>query len=214
METTIKIQKEFEVLVSELEKLKKINEITSSNANNANKTINEIESFVIAVNSFKKRVEDDYKNKKKDLEAVLNSLSIAFEAINQNTEKHSERFSELLKELSDKSFEETFKIQNTLIKKVDKYSEELSEVNKENRVSIELFTSTTIKQINKRERLLEDRINAISEKLESVLTKQNEINERTQNEININKTENRKRTLFEIAFAIILIGLLLGLLIK
>jgi predicted DNA-binding protein len=151
MENTIEIQKEFEVLVSELNKLKKINQITSTNAENAERTINEIESFILAVNSFRQGVENDYKNKKEDADKVIDSLSLAIKTIIKNTEKHSDEFSKLFDGLSNNFVEETSKTHTKLIKQIEEYSEKLSDINLVNRENIEIFTKTAVEKINERE---------------------------------------------------------------
>ncbi|EPR69598.1 hypothetical protein [Cyclobacterium qasimii] len=236
MENTIEIQKEFEVLVSELNKLKNINQITSTNAENAKRTINEIESFILAVNSFRQGVENDYENKKEDADKVIDSLSLAIKTIIKNTEKHSDEFLKLFDGLSNNFVEETSKTHTKLIKQIEEYSEKLSDINAVNRENIEIFTNTAVEKINERELSLNENINrinnaislnhkslnekiidienAVKEKTEIIATKQNEINQKTETEINTNREEIKKSKTIQIIIAVITIGLLLGILLK
>lgn len=64
MEKIIKIQEEFEGLISELEKLKTVNQLTSENTKSTTKVISKISSFIDSVNTFKLSVIKDYDDKK------------------------------------------------------------------------------------------------------------------------------------------------------
>ena len=81
MSKNIELQEEFEVLLSELERLRSINEITSENSSNAKKSINEIRSFVESVNIFKRTVEDDYGSKKEMLQKTEDKLNSSLKKI-------------------------------------------------------------------------------------------------------------------------------------
>jgi F0F1-type ATP synthase assembly protein I len=56
--------------------------------------------------------------------------------------------------------------------------------------------------------------NAVKEKTEILATKQNEINQKTEAEINTNRKEIKKSKTIQIIIAVITIGLLLGILLK
>ena len=75
MENTIEIQKEFEILVSELERLKSINELTSSNANSAKTVINEIDKIADAAKQIHASVELDFLQKNEKINELLAELS-------------------------------------------------------------------------------------------------------------------------------------------
>lgn len=75
MENTIEIQKEFEILVSELERLKSINELTSSNANSAKTVVDEIDKIANAAKQIHSSVELDFLQKNEKINELLLQLS-------------------------------------------------------------------------------------------------------------------------------------------
>ena len=103
MENTLEIQKEFEILVSELERLKSINELTSSNANSAKVVVNEIEKFIKSVEQFKLIIDQDLNHKNSKIELILKQLEEAVISIANDTKNSVTEHSNNLKVLHEKS---------------------------------------------------------------------------------------------------------------
>lgn len=103
METTLQIQKEFEVLISELEKLKSINEITSSNTKAAEMIVTEIEMFIKSIQEFKIAIDTDLQQKNSQIELVLEKLSETISSFKDYTEKSVKDHSSKIEQLHEKS---------------------------------------------------------------------------------------------------------------
>jgi hypothetical protein len=150
MKQTFELQQEFEGLISELSRLKSINEITSENSNNAKKTIDEIESFVMAVSIFKTSVEKDYLEKKNNFEKFENALKTSIKSLEINIDKQAKRFEELGNNYSDESVKS------------------LENINKSFGEKIEQFTQLTAKTLVERENNLSVSIQSILDKLSEI----------------------------------------------
>jgi hypothetical protein len=75
MEESIKIQEEFENLITQLERLRNINELTSANADTAQLVISKIESFIQSTNEFKNKINQDIEQKTTSIQRLIESLS-------------------------------------------------------------------------------------------------------------------------------------------
>ncbi|MFI3240244.1 MAG: hypothetical protein R3Y22_06620 [Bacteroidales bacterium] len=124
---TEEIQKEFETLVSELEKLKSVNELTSTNAESANKLVKQVDIFVRSIEQFKFVIDEDYKKKSNDLGDILERLDDVILSVNSNTKKNIDDHTNTLKELHDKS--DSIMNQNYIVfnKEVNTLDSKLSE---------------------------------------------------------------------------------------
>lgn len=129
MENTIEIQKEFEILVKELERLKSINELTSSNADSAKNVVNEIDKFVKSVEHFKTAIDKDLKEKSSKIDLILKQLDETVLSIESNTQKSVNDHSEKLKELHEKSDLLINQNKDDFIKEVHKFKDELTKYN-------------------------------------------------------------------------------------
>src|SRR6056297_2217779 len=126
MAKTLEIQKEFENLISELEKLKNINEITSSNTTNTKKIINEIDSFVKATKDLEDEIHKDFNQKKHEIGKLLESVSNTISDINKSHEEHKEIIERHTESLIKASSEEISEIINQLKENIKDYQQDLS----------------------------------------------------------------------------------------
>lgn len=140
MKQTFELQQEFEALISELSRLKTINEITSENSNNAKKTIDEIESFVIAVSIFKTSVEKDYLEKKNNFEKFENALVSSIKSLEINIDRQAKRFEELGNNYSDESVKSLENIDKSFGEKIEQFTQLTAQtfVERENNLSLAL----------------------------------------------------------------------------
>lgn len=140
MKQTFELQQEFEGLISELSRLKSINEITSENSNNAKKTIDEIESFVMAVSIFKSSVEKDYLDKKNNFEKFENTLETSLMSLEINIDKQAKRFEKLGSNYSDESVKSLENIDISFGKKIEQFTQLTAQtlVERENNLSLSL----------------------------------------------------------------------------
>lgn len=140
MKQPSELQQEFEVLISELNRLKSINEITSENSTNAKNTIDEIESFVRSVNVFKASVEKDYLAKKNDFEKFEKTLETSVKALVTNIDKQAKRFEELGNNYSDESVKSLENIDKSFGEKIEQFTQltERTLVERENNLSISI----------------------------------------------------------------------------
>lgn len=81
MEETIKIQEEFENLIEQLERLKNINELTSANAESSQKVISQIDKFVLSINEYKKKLEEDLTLKSESIDKLILNLDKAIDSL-------------------------------------------------------------------------------------------------------------------------------------
>lgn len=82
MEESIKIQEEFENLIEQLERLKNINELTSANTESARKVINQIDTFVLSTNAYKKKLEEDLTLKSQSIDKLILHLDKSIDSLN------------------------------------------------------------------------------------------------------------------------------------
>ncbi|WP_233897314.1 hypothetical protein [Tenacibaculum piscium] len=236
MDSTLKIQEEFEVLVSELEKLRNINQLTTTNTENAEKTINEIASFVKSVDVFKNSIENNYSNTKKELDNAVVSFSESISSINKNTAKQSDTFLELLKSISDKLAASNSKKVEELNIEVEKYTKSLSEIKSENTNTIRKLSSSLLndlkaqnvdffnkinslniiinsnyKKLSEKQAIFEDKI---FKKIEAVENITNKESLKVRVEIEKISTENKQTKMILIISVIIIITLIIALFIK
>lgn len=120
MDSILEIQKEFEVLVSQLERLKNINELTSSNAENAKKIVLQINTFMKSIDTYRNTIEADYKAKSEKIEELLSAI----EKVNLQIDKRTKDLPNIIsssiniyKEESNQYFKDNFTDINNLIKK-------------------------------------------------------------------------------------------------
>ena len=128
MSRNIELQEEFEVLLSELERLRSINEITSENSSNTKKSINEIRSFVESVNVFKRTVESDYESKKEMFEKTEDNLNSSLKKIDiyvSGYKKELQKLGDNHKQTASKIIEKNDKNTRDLI---TEYQAKLNEV--------------------------------------------------------------------------------------
>ena len=223
MSKNIELQEEFESLISELERLKSINEITSENSNNAKKTIDEIESFVKSVNLFKTSITEDYKSKKKDFDAIENSLNKTLGTLIGNVEKQTKKFENLASTYTNNSNKTLESVKGTLEEKINDFTSEISTLKEKLETDITEFTKVTSKEIDDSSIKLNDLFILIKASLEKELTNLNKVSNDNQNEVlrqfqflnnelETNKTRVKKLTIVIIAgvaIAILTFGFLL-----
>jgi hypothetical protein len=82
MEESIKIQEEFENLIEQLERLKNISELTSANTESAQNVINQIDSFVLSTNAYKKKLEEDLTLKSQSIDKLILHLDKSIDSLN------------------------------------------------------------------------------------------------------------------------------------
>lgn len=82
MEESIKIQEEFENLIEQLERLKNITELTSTNTESAQKVINQIDTFVLSTNAYKKKLEEDLTLKSQSIDKLILHLDKSIDSLN------------------------------------------------------------------------------------------------------------------------------------
>lgn len=93
MNEVISIQKEFESLVAELEKLKSINELSSANANNTTKLVKATDSLIKKINDFQLILEKHYQTKENQLEKITDGFNKVFEASEKSIQIQQDKFS-------------------------------------------------------------------------------------------------------------------------
>jgi hypothetical protein len=164
MEQIIKIQEEFENLISELNNLRKVNQLTSENTQNATKVISEITSFVNSINSFKISVFKDYEAKKVDFENAIELLSSSFNNIDDNTSQQSKNLIKLLDDTKISVNQEVDDLKVKIKSTTDDYIDSLKSINTSIQKSIELFAQTTANSIEAREANLVSIIENIDQK--------------------------------------------------
>jgi hypothetical protein len=177
MEEVLKIQEEFENLISELENLKQVNQLTSENTQNTKEVISAITSFVDSVKSFKLVVTEDYEAKKSAFENVVELLNSSFEGIDENTIQQSNKLTKLLKDTKNSMTQEIYELKVKVKATTDEYIESLKEVNSNIQESIELFTKKTVDSIGGREVNLVSQIVNIDRKIDLLELEFNKTNE-------------------------------------
>ena len=86
MEESIKIQEEFENLIEQLERLKNITELTSTNTESAQKVINQIDTFVLSTNAYKKKLEEDLTLKSQSIDKLILQLDKSIDSLNDQSQ--------------------------------------------------------------------------------------------------------------------------------
>lgn len=103
MKTTIEIQREFESLVLQLDRLRSINELTSTNAESAERVINKIDLFIASANQLKLSIDEDINAKSAQISEMASHLNTTIEHIDNRAEnvliKHSRSIEDLHEKL-------------------------------------------------------------------------------------------------------------------
>lgn len=218
MENTLEIQKEFEILVSELERLKSINELTSSNANSAKVVVNEIEKFVKSVEQFKLAIDQDLKHKNSKIELILKQLEEAVISIANDTKNSVTEHSNNLKVLHEKSDLVINEHKEILIIELSKFVGALSNLSESISLKIDSSSSNISDKIREQNEQIEKQLKKISELIEMRLsTVENSLNDKfgaLQRLIEQNKKLNKRNGVILIVSAILTLGLLIALLLK
>jgi DNA repair exonuclease SbcCD ATPase subunit len=196
MSKNLELQEEFEALIKELERLKSINEITSENSNSAKKTIDEIESFVKSINVFKTSIEKDYNSKKKDLEAIENSLTESLATFNSQIENQTKKFETLQSNYAIEFSQTLDSIQCKLDEKIHSYTSEVISLKEQLQKDIKEYIQLNSKQI-------EDQTTHL---IKTVTDNQKEISELFQflnDDIASNSTKIKNLTIFIISTVVL-----------
>ena len=152
MENFIKVQEEFEKLIGQLEKLKEINKLSSLNTEPAQKVINQLDGFVISVNDFKKKIDEDFEVKSasvnqllKDLETGVEKIELTAKELSISVGNSIDHFTnEITSSLNDyfNKFNYTIEANSTEIN--DKLNNIKEELEKNQLLNIKRFRSTKI----------------------------------------------------------------------
>lgn len=167
MEKTITLQKEFEELISELERLKSINEITSKNSNNAKATIDEIKGLFKAIDKFKNIIEKDYAAKKEEFETAKISLNEAIESLSNTNNKASKTNEKLQETFTNKTIETSEKFIKNLGDEIDRFKNETEIVKKTIKAHVTAFTKTTTDHLSEETLKLQEALIDSNEKQHS-----------------------------------------------
>ncbi|MCG2431855.1 hypothetical protein [Aequorivita xiaoshiensis] len=167
MEKTITLQKEFEGLISELDRLKTLNEITATNSTNAKNTIDEIKSFITAVEKFKKTIENDYEAKKEDLKNIEKSLKEVIESLNKTKNENTELYLKEQKEFADKSNKIIEKFDSSLKNEIERFKNETEIVKKTIKTHVKAFTEATTKHLSEETLKIQEALTISNEKQNS-----------------------------------------------
>jgi len=218
MENTLEIQKEFEILVSELERLKSINELTSSNANSAKVVVNEIEKFIKSVEQFKLTIDQDLKHKNSKIELILKQLEEAVISIANDTKNSVTEHSNNLKVLHEKSDSVINEHKEILNLELSKFVGTLSNLSESISLTIDSSSSKISDKIREQNEQIEKQLKKISALIEIRLsTVENSLNDKfgeLQRLIEQNKKLNKRNGVILIVSAILTLGLLIALLLK
>ena len=218
MENTLEIQKEFEILVSELERLKSINELTSSNANSAKVVVNEIEKFIKSVEQFKLTIDQDLKHKNSKIELILKQLEEAVISMANDTKNSVTEHSNNLKVLHEKSDSVINEHKEILNIELSKFVGALSNLSESISLTIDSSSSKISDKIREQTEQVEKQLKKISELIEMRLsTVENSLNDKfgaLQRLIEQNKKLNKRNGVILIVSAILTLGLLIALLLK
>lgn len=150
MESTIEIQKEFEILVSELERLKTINELTTINAESAKNVVFEIDKIANSAKQIHSSVELDFLQKNERIEKLLSQLSQTISKFEEIAQNNQAALQLKVNELTSSSHELISKNKETITYELDKLNKSLDN----NKVTInskleELFANATANQKDK-----------------------------------------------------------------
>lgn len=150
MEKIITLQKEFEDLVFELEKLKSVNDITSTNSNNAKSTIDEMKSLVKAIETFKITIAQDYEAKKNDLKSANTSFNDAIKSLNDIKDKTNEANKKLREDFANKTDETSKLFKSNLEKEIEQFKAEIESSKNSVQKEVNDFTEKTKKHLDEK----------------------------------------------------------------
>lgn len=218
MNNIIEIQKEFEILVSELNRLKSITDLTSSNAEAARLVVSEVEKFVKSIEQFKSTVDKDLNQKKSKIDLLLRQLDKTVSTIDENSKKSITDHAIKIKALHEKSDSVINHNAEALTKKLEKFADVLSHSN-ERITKIVRDTSTKIievlidqnqkinSKIESSDDLIKIQFSSIEANLNNRLDQQNKM-------IEGDRRAFKRNTILMIISSLITIGLLVSILIK
>lgn len=113
MKTVSELQNQFEILISELERLKKINELVEENSNISTSVLKEFGLFMEQLNEFKTKIDADIEEKLNSFSSIENKYILALNEFKKETKNHIEEFESLknlLSESNSNRIDETRKI--------------------------------------------------------------------------------------------------------
>jgi len=151
MKDTKELQEEFESLIEELERLRSVNEITTENSNNARRTIDEIESFLLAMKEFSAVVSKDYRLKSEKLANLAEKFEDELNKLESNVNEQTSRF-ELLTTNHTESASEAF----------ENFRKSMDDSFAESERASESFFETVSISIASLENLLKERFDSLS----------------------------------------------------
>lgn len=218
MENTLEIQKEFEILISELERLKSVNELTTVNANSAKVVVNEIEKFVKAVELFKATITQDHEIKNSKIDLILAKLEVAISSITNETKNCVIEYSNDLKVLHEKSDSVLNENRVALSIELTKFADALSNLSESLSLVVGSTSSNILvnmqnqreqidSQIKRSDKVVENHLNSVETKLAEKLLEIQELIEK-------NNIKNSKIGLITVVSAIVTLGLLIAFLVK
>lgn len=218
MENTIEIQKEFEILVSELERLKTINELTSSNANSAKIVVDEIDKFVKSVENFKTAIDKDLKEKSSKIDLILKQLDATVLSIESNAKKSVDDHSQKLKELHEKSDSVINQNKDALSKELNKFADTLSNLSESISSTVGNSTAKITEKLQEVNHQTQSELSNISgqvnKNITSIETSLNAKLKDLNGQIEQNMKLSKQNRIFLIVSSIVTIGLLITLLMK
>lgn len=113
MKTVSELQNQFEILISELERLKKINELVEENSNISTSVLKEFGLFMGQLNEFKTKIDTEIEEKLNSFSSIENKYILALNEFKKETKNHIEEFEtlkNLLSESNSNRIDETRKI--------------------------------------------------------------------------------------------------------
>ena len=113
MKTVSELQNQFEILISELERLKKINELVEENSNISTSVLKEFGLFMEQLNKLKTKIDADIEEKLNSFSSIENKYILALNEFKKETKNHIEEFESLknlLSESNSNRIDETRKI--------------------------------------------------------------------------------------------------------
>lgn len=218
MENMIEIQKEFEILISELERLKTINELTSSNANSAKTVVDEIDKFVKSVENFKTAIDKDLKEKTSKIDLLLKQLDTTVLSIESNTKKSFDDHSKKLKELHEKSDSVINHNKNELSTELNEFVDTLDNLSESISSKIDNFKdklTVNLKEVNGKTL---SEVSNVSEKInKNISSFESNLNVKLEDlngKMEQNVKHRKLNRIFLIVSSIVTVGLLITLLMK
>lgn len=126
MKTTIEIQREFESLVLQLERLRSINELTSTNAESTERVINKIDLFIASANQLKLSIDEDINAKSAQISEMVSHLNTSIEYIENRAENVLIEHSRKIEGLHEKSGIAIINHQNVLSNKLGEFYDNIN----------------------------------------------------------------------------------------